>query len=142
MRSFDLSLSDFRTTIEDTGKQILIKAIKTHSEKLLGFIQFRYNKDGNCVGGLKLANFKATLPYRSLGTGATSKAADNRQTGQHGEGMKLSALIFRHNKYNFRIESGEFKWSFIFRKGEFACSLRRMPAKTLDDLKKKRGWES
>jgi hypothetical protein len=61
------------------------------------------------VEGLEVANFKATLPYQSLGTGATSKASDSGQTGQHGEGMKLSALLFRHSDYNFRIESGEFR---------------------------------
>jgi hypothetical protein len=52
--------------------------------------------------------------------------------------MKLSALVFRRNNYNFRIESGEFKWNFIFKKGELACGLKRMGAKTLRDLKQKR----
>jgi beta-glucosidase len=89
------------------------------------------------VEGLEVANFKATLPYQSLGTGATSKASDSGQTGQHGEGMKLSALLFRHSDYNFRIESGEFKWNFIFKKGELACDLRRMGQKTIHSQRQK-----
>jgi hypothetical protein len=136
-RSFNISRSQFRTTMEEDTKKrvILIKAVKASTSELLGFIKFQYGRDGYSVGGLKIANFNATLPYRSLGTGATPKAYDSRQTGQHGEGMKLSALVFRRNNYNFRIESGEFKWNFIFKKGELACGMRRMLGKSYGTLK-------
>ena len=139
LRSFKISPGDFRTeTVEDQKKRlILIKAFAANDNILRGFIRFQYDKDGYCVGGLKIANFKATLSFRSLGTGATSKATDAQQTGQHGEGMKLSALVFRRNNYNFRIESGAFKWNFIFKKGELACSLRRIKDTTLEKLKQK-----
>lgn len=137
LKSFSVNPSQFRTKTVETKHVILITAFQADSDEVLGYIRFQYDKDGLCVGGLKIANFKATLPYRSLGTGATSKAGDIEQAGQHGEGMKLSALVFRRNNYNFRIESGGFKWNFIFKRGELACGLRRIPAKALHKLKHK-----
>jgi hypothetical protein len=137
LKSFKMSRSQFRTDLTETGRLILIKAFNTSTNEMLGFIRFEYNKSGNSVGGLKMVNFQATLPYASLGTGATSKAYDSGQTGQHGEGMKLSALVFRRMNYNFRIESGGFKWNFIFRKGELACGLRRMEGTKYKNFKQK-----
>ncbi len=107
------------------------------TSNLIGFIRFQYDKDGFCVGGLKMANFNASLTYDALGTGGTSKALDAGQTGQHGEGMKLSALVFRRENLNFRIESSGFKWNFIFKKGELACRLGRISEKTLNTMKLK-----
>jgi hypothetical protein len=104
---------------------------------LLGFIQFRCDKEGYCVGGLKIVNFKATLKYCDLGTGATTKAHDNGQAGQHGDGMKLSALVYPRNNYNAHYESGGFKWRFLYNKGSLACSLSRINEKRLENLKKK-----
>jgi beta-glucosidase len=86
---------------------------------------------------VKVVNFNASLPYKALDTGSTSKASDSGQTGEHGKGMKLSALVFRRNNYNFRIESNECKWNFIFKKGFLACSLSPMGRKTLTNLKQK-----
>jgi hypothetical protein len=65
---------------------ILIKAFNMSTDELVGFIRFQYDNDENCMVGLKVVNFNATLPFSSLGTGATSKATDSGQTGQHGEG--------------------------------------------------------
>jgi len=138
LRSFQFHLSQFRTKITDQKRIILIKAFKNDDDnQLLGFLLFKYNKEGHCIVCLKIANFNAALAYRSLGTGATSKAADSNQSGQHGEGIKLSALIFRRNNYNYRIKSSGFKGNFIFRNGEFACGLRRMGVKIMDKLKDK-----
>ncbi|KAI8934992.1 hypothetical protein NX059_008658 [Plenodomus lindquistii] len=140
LRSFKLKLWQFKTIYSDDTKKrrVLIEARNPDTTDLLGFIEFKYDKERYCVGGLKMANFKATLQYNNLGTGGTTKAADKNQTGQHGEGLKLSALVFRRNHYNFRIESGSFKWSFIFKKGELACQLSRMSDKKLRELKSKR----
>ncbi|KAF2131165.1 hypothetical protein P153DRAFT_395549 [Dothidotthia symphoricarpi CBS 119687] len=139
LRSFNLHLSEFSTKYtEDKQKRfILIQAFHPSTNELIGFIHFKYDKEGYSVGGLKLANFKAKLAYNTLGTGATSKAFALNQTGQHGEGMKLSALVFRRGGHNFRIESDDFRWNFIFKKGELACCLKRVSDKTLDKLKKK-----
>ena len=137
MKSFKLNLSQFRTEFTEAKRVILIRALQAGSDQVLGFISFKYNKDGYCVGGLKIVNFNASLPLQALCTGATSKALDSGQAGQHGEGMKLSALVFRRNNYNYRIESAGFKWNFIFKKWELACGLRRMSDKTLDKLKQK-----
>lgn len=139
LRSFRLNLSDFRTSYSENTerRQILIRAHSSNTTDLLGFIDFKYDKDGYCIGGLKMANFQATLQYRNLGTGGTTKAMDRGQTGQHGEGMKLAALVFRRHDYTFRIESGSFKWNFIFKRAELACQLTRMGKKTLGMLKSK-----
>jgi len=82
-----------------------------------------------------IANFNATLPYRALATGATSKATDFGQTRQHGEGLKLSALVWRRNNYLFDIMSGSNKWNMIWKKGELACGLRQLSEKVLDKAK-------
>ncbi|KAH7075389.1 hypothetical protein BKA63DRAFT_511401 [Paraphoma chrysanthemicola] len=138
LRSFKLTLSQFCTVTEEKGQLILVKAFKRDGTRLLGFIRFQYDKNGEGIGGgLKIANFNATLPFRSLGTGATSKASDHGQTGQHGEGMKLGALVFRRMGYNIRIESGTFKWTFMFKKGELACGLRRMTDASIAKLRQK-----
>ncbi|ORX89685.1 hypothetical protein BCR34DRAFT_502268, partial [Clohesyomyces aquaticus] len=49
-----------------------------------------------------------------LSTGGTTKARNRRQAGQHGEGLKRAALVFRRhpNNYNFKIESSEFRGYF------------------------------
>jgi hypothetical protein len=84
-----------------------------------------------------MANFKATLRYRNLGTGGTTKATDDGQTGQHGDGMKLSAPVFRRNHYNVRYESGGFKWRMMYKKGSLHCSPSRMSEKSLTKIRQK-----
>jgi hypothetical protein len=121
----------------EVERVILIKAINMRTNTMAGFIEFQYDEEENSVGGLKVANFRAALPYSSLGTGATSKAADPGQTGQHGEGMKLSALVFCRNDYNFRIENAGFKWNFSFKSKELTCLVRRMGAVALAKLEEK-----
>jgi hypothetical protein len=90
-------------------REIRIDSLDPDTEQLLGFFHFKWDKDGYCVKGIKMANFNATLPYHALATGATSKAAGSGHTGQHGESLKLSALVFRRNNFNYLIESGSFK---------------------------------
>jgi hypothetical protein len=137
LKRFELDLSHFRTEMREVNNVILIKAINVTTNKMVGFIRFRYDDDGNSVGGLKVVNLNVALPFKSLGTGATTKATDAGQTGQHGEGMKLSALVFRHNDYNFHIENGGFKWNFNFNRTELACRLTRMGAAKLATLTEK-----
>jgi hypothetical protein len=121
----------------EKNRRISIEVFRPGTQDLLGFVRFEYNKDGLSVGGLKMANLKASLEFHTLSTGGTTKARDSGQTGQHGEGMKLSALVFRRCGYNFRIESNEFKWSFVYWKGELACGLTKMSDSTLEKLKQK-----
>ncbi|KAF1944274.1 hypothetical protein EJ02DRAFT_510403 [Clathrospora elynae] len=97
-KSFELEQSQFRPTYTEVKRVMLIAVPKPATSEPLGFIRFKHDKDGYCVGGLKLVNFNAILAYRTLGTGATTKARDAGQTGQHGEGMKLSELVFRSSK--------------------------------------------
>lgn len=72
LRSFHINLSQFRTEITYQKRVILVKAFQSENDELLGFILFKYNKEGYCIRCLKIANFNAALEYRSLGTGATS----------------------------------------------------------------------
>lgn len=130
MPTFGLNSSSFRPIYTDIKKVILIEARHPQTKKLLGFIKFRYDKEGYCIGGLEMANFKTKLEYSHLGTGGTTKANDKRQTGQHGDGLKLCALVFRRNNYNIHYESNGFKWRFLYKKGSLACSLTRMSEKT------------
>ncbi|KAL1792381.1 hypothetical protein ACET3X_008888 [Alternaria dauci] len=140
-RSFSLDQSQFRPTYTENlnGKKgsIIIDARHPDTSELLGFIHFKSDTDGYCVGGLKIVNFKATLKYRDLGTGSTTKASDKEQTGQHGDGMKISALVYRRSNYNVCYESGGFKWRFLYRKGSLACSLSRINTKSLETKKRK-----
>jgi hypothetical protein len=137
LRAFNLTLSDFHPVYIESKRVILIEVRHPESRDLFGFIRFQSNKDGYCVGGLQMANFKATLRYRNLGTGGTTKATDDGQTGQHGDGMKLSALVFRRNHYNVRYESSGFIWRMMYKKGSLHCSLSRMSEKSLTKIRQK-----
>ncbi|KAI4632043.1 uncharacterized protein J4E87_001513 [Alternaria ethzedia] len=137
LRSFDLDQSRFQPTYTEKGQEIIIEARHPDNDNLLGYIHFKGDKDGNCVGGLKVVNFEATLRFSDLGTGSTSKARDPRQTGQHGDGMKISSLVYRRNGYNLRYESGGFAWRYIYKKGGLACSLSRINEKNLKKIKDK-----
>jgi hypothetical protein len=78
----------------------------------------------------------------NLGTGATTKRTDSRQTGQHGDGMKVAAVVFRRNNYNYRIESTSFRWKFLLKKGKLSCSLNRINENSLKKLKEKDPWSA
>lgn len=89
------------------------------------------------MGGLKIVNFEATLKFSDLATGSTSKADESGQTGQHGDGMKISSLVYRRNGYDVRHESGGFSWHYIYKEGNFIYSLTRINAVKLKEIKKK-----
>ncbi|KAF2624183.1 hypothetical protein BU25DRAFT_461368 [Macroventuria anomochaeta] len=97
-RSHKLILSEFTTDYTEQERPILIPAFEPGTRELLGFIRFAYDREGLSIGGgLKMANFNASLQEHTLRTGGTTKARDAGQTGHFGEGMKLSALVFRHS---------------------------------------------
>ncbi|OAL50232.1 hypothetical protein IQ07DRAFT_510130, partial [Pyrenochaeta sp. DS3sAY3a] len=125
----------FRESYQNCNRVILISATHPKTQDLLGFIRFEYDQNGLSVDGLKMVNFSATLEYQMLGIGTTTKAKNSNQAGQHGEGLKLSALVFRRNNYNFCIESGEQSWNFIFEKGELTCKIHEMRDKNLTVLR-------
>ena len=115
MRSHRLNLSEFTIDYTEKDRVILIQTFKPGTQELLGFIRFAYDRDGFSVGGgLKMTNFNASLQGYTLRTGGTTKSRDIGQTGQFGEGMKLSALVFRRNGYKYHIESTGFKWDFTY----------------------------
>lgn len=75
-------------------------------------MRFTYNTKH--LGTLEMTNFKAKLRQRHLGFGGSTKAKDDKQLGQHGEGLKLSALFnCRHpHNYSFAVFSSSCKWTF------------------------------
>ncbi|KAF2792541.1 hypothetical protein K505DRAFT_246469, partial [Melanomma pulvis-pyrius CBS 109.77] len=94
---------------------------------LLGYIRFKWDK--NEEGTLEVTNFKSSLQLWHLSIGGTSKSLDVHQTGQHGEGLKIAALIFRRFPHNhtFRIDSSGFRWNFNFdTKRQLLCRLSRL----------------
>jgi hypothetical protein len=142
MRSHGLSLSEFTTeyTEKEKARLILIEVFKPGTRELIGFIRFAYDREGLSIGGgLKIANFNASLQGHLLRTGETTKSKDAGQTGQFGEGMKLSALVFRRAGYKYCIESTGFRWDFIYQKRELACKVLRIPDKRLRKMQKNAG---
>jgi hypothetical protein len=119
------------------------------TRKLLGFIRFKYDKDG--LGHVEATNFGASLEYRHLKIGATTKLNDGKQSGKHGEGFKVAALVFRRfpNNHTFRVESSGVSCNFIFnRELELTCSITPIrqsklaaAKKKLDAAKKKTGHQ-
>jgi hypothetical protein len=137
LRSANLDLSEFRPQYSETKRLIQITVPHPDTQELLDFISFKRDKDGYCVGDIHMVNFNATLRYNDLDTGATTKYRDSKQTGQHGDGMKIAAVVFRRENYNYRIESACFRWKFLFKRGKLSCSLSRINEESLDKLRKK-----
>lgn len=109
----------------------------TESE-LLGFIRYTYDKEE--LGTLEIANFKARLQLRHLRMGGSTKQKDETQAGQHGEGMKLAAMVLRRSpqRYSVRCLSSGCYWNFQLdnRKSLF-CKLTRPKDETLRQKKAK-----
>ena len=114
MRSFDITERDFKIETHHGRREklYLVHLPKTMPKQLAGFIRFSY--DAKELGTLEMANFKAALQRRHLGIGGIFKAEDKKQMGQHGEELKLSALVNRRHPHNYSfvaISSG-CRWVF------------------------------
>jgi hypothetical protein len=70
LRSYGLNLSRFTPVYMEKNRRISIEVFRPGTQDLLGFVRFEYNKDGLFVGGLKMANLKASLEFHTLSTGA------------------------------------------------------------------------
>ncbi|KAF3029621.1 hypothetical protein E8E11_000026 [Didymella keratinophila] len=121
MRSHKTILSDFVTEYTEKERLILIRVYTLGTKVLLGFIRFAYDRDGYSTGGgLKIANFDASLQGYTLRTGGTTKVEEDEQTG-----------------YKFYIESTGFKWDITYQQSGLACKLSRMSAQKLEPMMKK-----
>jgi len=113
MRSFGIQERDFKIEPSHRHREklfVVYHPAKT-PKQMVGFIKFTYYAKE--FGAYEMANFKASLRRRHLGIGGTSKADDSAQMGQHGEGLKLSALVNRrhpHN-YNYGVLSDGYRWT-------------------------------
>jgi hypothetical protein len=120
LKSFGIKERDFKPEYQESRGEILIQVFKPQAEttngtmELCGYIRFKWGSDG--CGTLEMANFRANLQRHYLGFGGTTKAKDPNQAGQHGEGLKLAALVFRRhpNNYGVRFHSSKFNWNIGF----------------------------
>ena len=58
LEAFNLDLPEFHPVYIENKRVILIEVRQPNTQELLRFIRFQSNKDGYCVGGLLMANFK------------------------------------------------------------------------------------
>ncbi|KAF2866206.1 hypothetical protein BDV95DRAFT_612068 [Massariosphaeria phaeospora] len=138
MRSFKISERDFKIEPKDGPREKLYLVHHPNStpRQLVGFIRFTY--DAKDMGFYEMTNFKATLQRRHLVMGGTSKALDKKQMGQHGEGLKLSAVVNRrhpHN-YSFIISASGCRWTFGWNVDKkMNCRIQRIPKNELREQK-------
>ncbi|KAF2689716.1 hypothetical protein K458DRAFT_427827 [Lentithecium fluviatile CBS 122367] len=113
-------LRDFSPGCSERYRVILIEKRHSDTKKLLDYIRFTYKKDG-C---------------------ATTKADDDKQSGKHGEGFKVAALIFRRhpNKHTFRVKSSGVSCNIIFNPGrDLACTITQLSKAKFDVAKEHPG---
>ena len=115
---------------EEDKSEIIIRAIRSpgqtiNSELTFGFIRFRW--DCSELGVLELVNFQSSLQLRDLGMGGTTKAKDLGQAGQHGEGLKLAALVMLRypQNHSVSIASSKCEWNFkLNTKRKLVCKVK------------------
>ncbi|RAH76818.1 hypothetical protein BO86DRAFT_324774, partial [Aspergillus japonicus CBS 114.51] len=87
------------------------------------------------TGGLELSNFDARLTSRDLDFGGTTKQGDNKSlAGQHGEGLKIAALVLRRKGFRVQMVSSKYNFNFGFRgacKSRMYCKLSPISPATL-----------
>lgn len=108
------------------------------STELLGFILFKY--DDKNLGVVQVANFKAKLREKHLTMGVTSKVGKSDQAGQHGEGLKLAALIFRRSPQNYSVRcttSSRYLNFQLDHRRSLVCTVMKPDYKNLVKLKER-----
>lgn len=138
LRTFDLPLRRFIPEYSESSGLILLTSRHPDTKELLGYIRFTYK--GDSYGQVEATNLRAALQYRHLKIGATTKYGDDEQSGKHGEGFKVAALVFRRfpSNHSFRIETSGVSCNFIFNKElELACTITRMSQSQLDAAKRR-----
>lgn len=128
MRTASVSLCAFKPEMSREKNKILIQVHHPTSRNLLGYILFKY--DNNKEGTIEMTNFNAKLQLWHLSLGGTSKSGDGDQSGQHGEGFKMAALVLRRRPLNYSVcmTASSFRWNFLFNKNlQLVCRLTRVP---------------
>ncbi|RAK75472.1 uncharacterized protein BO72DRAFT_347232, partial [Aspergillus fijiensis CBS 313.89] len=135
LASFHLNQRDFRPEIQQKRTVIRICLYHPHNmqdgtRELLGYIIWRER-----YGGIELANFDARLTSQDLDIGGTTKHGDNGSlAGQHGEGLKIAALVLRREGFRVHLAASKYKFNFGFRgkgKSRMYCKLSPIPPATL-----------
>lgn len=103
-------------------------------KKLLGYIIFNWDHKGE--GWMEMCNFQAYLYEDNFDFGGTTKNRDRNQAGQHGEGFKIGALVFRRLPYNHsvRVMASDRRMDFKFnKKGKLDVSVSKPMNKIKDE---------
>ncbi|OCL08624.1 hypothetical protein AOQ84DRAFT_388718 [Glonium stellatum] len=138
MRSFSIPKRDFNTIYKENKSEITIRATRSaeqisNSEETFGFIRFKW--DSNELGILELVNFQSSLQIRDLGMGGTTKTNDPTQAGQHGEGLKLAALVMLRYPQNHSVSivSSRCQWNFkLDTKKMLVCKVKGIESKKIN----------
>ncbi|KAF2433149.1 hypothetical protein EJ08DRAFT_694804 [Tothia fuscella] len=105
---------------EDTHtKRIEIRVRHPVTQELLGYILFKW--DDGLHGILQVCNFKASLCEAHFSLGGTTKSKNEKQAGQHGEGLKLAALASRRSPLNASV-----RFSAAGHYGNFCFDARKI----------------
>ncbi|KAI1085731.1 hypothetical protein F5B20DRAFT_587679 [Whalleya microplaca] len=134
IKSFKICESDFQVVHEENDNEIVYKAVSSASssrksegpQECFGYI--RWSRQ-NGAGTIDITNRQATLQPCHLDMGGTSKQNDKTQAGAHGEGLKVSLLVFMRGPQNhaIRCRSGGFSWVFNFsNQCRLVASITRM----------------
>jgi hypothetical protein len=74
-------------------------------KKLLGYILFAWRPRAMDSVKLEISNFNAFLYVRNFRFGNTTKPSNKDQTGEHGEGFKIAAMVMRRNPRNYSVRT-------------------------------------
>lgn len=106
-----------------------VKAYGEDHTKVLGCI--RYHAKTKDHGWIEMINFDFAggINEDYLFIGSSGKRAQKNQVGQHGEGLKLAALVMLRNGYNTMTITDDREWDWYFggQRDELKISFR--PAK-------------
>ncbi|KAF1962905.1 hypothetical protein CC80DRAFT_530799 [Byssothecium circinans] len=134
-----ISEADFITKTQSTKEVLYTVHHPTKTPpQLVPWIRFGYNPKTK-LGHYEMANTAAMLKRQHLSFGGTSKAHDNKQIGQHGEGLKLAALVSRRHPHNhsFAVTTGEVSLTFGWDKYlQLQCQFRKISEEKMVKAKK------
>ncbi|RAL14394.1 uncharacterized protein BO97DRAFT_466122 [Aspergillus homomorphus CBS 101889] len=139
LTSFHLTQRDFLPEIEDTRNEIQIRLYHPHctpsgARKLLGYILYKKR-----YGSIEMSNFQARLTSHDLDFGGTTKKDKNRLlAGEHGEGLKIAALVLRRKGFRVQLMASKFSFNFGFRgkcQSRIYCKLTPISPSTLPKKK-------
>ncbi|PVI05910.1 hypothetical protein DM02DRAFT_724687 [Periconia macrospinosa] len=141
VKSSGVSHSQLKTKFSEDKNQILVEILHPRTEQVLAYCKFKHKAPtarAESFGTLEVTNFHAKLERQALAFGGTTKESDSSQAGEHGEGLKMAALIFTTHDYSCRVQSSGFNCRFrLDGIEELICKATRMTEKMCQTAKAK-----